>query len=58
MWYFSWILGLTAAILLAVMNAMWYGRKDKTTSERLLERTQRGLAVLKLRLDLEALTRS
>ena len=24
MWYFSWILGLTAALLLAVMNAMWY----------------------------------
>ena len=24
MWYFSWILGLTAAVLLAVMNAMWY----------------------------------
>ena len=24
MWYFTWILGLTAALLLAVMNAMWY----------------------------------
>lgn len=24
MWYFTWILGLTAALLLAVINAMWY----------------------------------
>jgi len=23
MWYFAWILGLTMAILLAVLNAMW-----------------------------------
>ena len=24
MWYFTWILGLTAALLLDVLNAMWY----------------------------------
>ena len=24
MWYFTWILGLTAALLIAAMNAMWY----------------------------------
>jgi len=24
MWYFTWILGLSAALLLAVLNAMWY----------------------------------
>ena len=29
MWYFTWILGLTAALLLAVMNAMWYEAKSK-----------------------------
>ncbi|MEW5792555.1 MAG: cytochrome bd-I oxidase subunit CydX [Pseudomonadota bacterium] len=23
MWYFAWILGVTMAILLAVLNAMW-----------------------------------
>ena len=28
MWYFTWILGLTAAILLAAMNAMWYEAQD------------------------------
>jgi cyd operon protein YbgT len=29
MWYFAWILGLTAALLLAVMNAMWYEAQDR-----------------------------
>jgi cytochrome bd-I ubiquinol oxidase subunit X len=24
MWYFSWMLGTTAAVLLAVVNALWY----------------------------------
>lgn len=24
MWYFTWVLGLTMAILLAVVNAMWF----------------------------------
>jgi cytochrome bd-I ubiquinol oxidase subunit X len=24
MWYFTWMLGLTMAVLLAVLNAMWY----------------------------------
>jgi cyd operon protein YbgT len=24
MWYFTWILGATAAVALAVMNAMWF----------------------------------
>jgi cyd operon protein YbgT len=24
MWYFTWILGLSAALLLGVLNAMWY----------------------------------
>jgi cyd operon protein YbgT len=35
MWYFTWVLGLTMAILLAVLNAMWHefepeeNRKDR-----------------------------
>lgn len=28
MWYFTWILGLTAAILLAAMNAMWFEAQE------------------------------
>lgn len=24
MWYFTWMLGLTMAVLLAVLNALWY----------------------------------
>jgi cytochrome bd-I ubiquinol oxidase subunit X len=24
MWYFTWMLGLTMAVLLAVLNAIWY----------------------------------
>jgi cyd operon protein YbgT len=24
MWYFTWVLGLTMAVLLAVLNAMWF----------------------------------
>lgn len=24
MWYFTWILGLTAALAIGVINALWY----------------------------------
>lgn len=24
MWYFAWMLGLTMAVLLAVLNALWH----------------------------------
>jgi cytochrome bd-I ubiquinol oxidase subunit X len=24
MWYFTWMLGLTMAVLLAVLNALWH----------------------------------
>lgn len=24
MWYFTWILGLTMAVMFAVLNAMWF----------------------------------
>lgn len=28
MWYFTWALGITMAILLAVLNAMWFEAQD------------------------------
>jgi cyd operon protein YbgT len=28
MWYFTWTLGLTMAILLAVVNAMWFEAQE------------------------------
>lgn len=32
MWYFTWVLGLAMAVLLAVVNAMWFEAQenDKT----------------------------
>lgn len=29
MWYFTWILGLTAALALGVINAMWYDAREE-----------------------------
>jgi cytochrome bd-I ubiquinol oxidase subunit X len=34
MWYFTWILGLTMAILLAVVNAMWFEMQETNQSAR------------------------
>lgn len=28
MWYFAWILGLAMAVLLAVVNALWYEAQE------------------------------
>ncbi|MEW5903245.1 MAG: cytochrome bd-I oxidase subunit CydX [Pseudomonadota bacterium] len=28
MWYFAWILGISAAVMLAVLNAMWYEAQE------------------------------
>jgi cyd operon protein YbgT len=28
MWYFAWGLGLTMAVLLAVLNAMWFEAQE------------------------------
>jgi len=28
MWYFAWMLGLAMAILLAVVNALWFEMQD------------------------------
>ena len=37
MWYFTWILGVGFAILLAIMNAMWgeneEGRNDSVSKD-------------------------
>lgn len=30
MWYFTWILGLGFAVLLAVVNALWLEAQDNT----------------------------
>ncbi|MFN3594213.1 MAG: cytochrome bd-I oxidase subunit CydX [Thiobacillaceae bacterium] len=29
MWYFAWILGLGFAVLLAVVNALWYEAQEE-----------------------------
>jgi cyd operon protein YbgT len=34
MWYFTWMLGLTMAILLAVVNAMWFEVQEANQSAR------------------------
>ncbi len=28
MWYFAWVLGLSAAVMLSVLNAMWYEAQE------------------------------
>ncbi len=33
MWYFTWVLGLTMAILLAVLNAMWLEVQQEKSKE-------------------------
>ena len=33
MWYFTWVLGLTMAILLAVLNAMWFEAQQERNDE-------------------------
>lgn len=30
MWYFTWILGVTMAVLLAVLNAMWFEAQEES----------------------------
>ncbi|MCI4677333.1 cytochrome bd-I oxidase subunit CydX [Rhodoblastus acidophilus] len=38
MWYFAWILGVTAAAAIGVINVMWYECQDS------LDRNGEGLA--------------
>ncbi|MFC7452918.1 cytochrome bd-I oxidase subunit CydX [Insolitispirillum peregrinum] len=33
MWYFAWILGVTAAAAIAVINVMWYEFRDTLDSD-------------------------
>ena len=33
MWYFAWILGVTAAAAIAVINVMWYEFSDQIDRE-------------------------
>ena len=40
MWYFTWILGLTAAVLLAAMNAMWYEAQESKGVEGVSDQTK------------------
>lgn len=28
MWYFAWVLGVSAAVMFAVLNAMWYEAQE------------------------------
>ncbi|MEW6676420.1 MAG: cytochrome bd-I oxidase subunit CydX [Pseudomonadota bacterium] len=28
MWYFAWVLGLSAALMLSVLNAMWFEAQE------------------------------
>ncbi len=34
MWYFTWVLGLGFAVLLAVLNALWLEARDEQASRR------------------------
>jgi cytochrome bd-I ubiquinol oxidase subunit X len=34
MWYFTWVLGLTMAVLLAVINAMWFEVQETNESSQ------------------------
>lgn len=33
MWYFSWVLGTTMAVLLAVVNALWFETQGTDPNE-------------------------
>ncbi len=33
MWYFAWVLGLGFAVLLSVLNALWYEAQEERRKE-------------------------
>jgi len=33
MWYFTWVLGLGFAVLLAILNALWFEAQDAQDNE-------------------------
>lgn len=37
MWYFAWILGVTAALAFGVINVMWYEFQNEFESEEAAE---------------------
>lgn len=34
MWYFTWILGLGFAVLLSIVNALWFEAQDEGRTNR------------------------
>lgn len=44
MWYFTWILGINVAVLLAIVNVLWlesnyaFGQRDEEQTRRSFER--------------------
>jgi cyd operon protein YbgT len=34
MWYFSWVLGIGFAVLLAILNAMWGETQESAAQDR------------------------
>ena len=40
MWYFAWILGIGFAVLLSIINAMWYeAQEDRETIAKAMNRS-------------------
>ena len=37
MWYFTWVLGLAMAIMLSVLNAMWFEAQQDRSKENDLQ---------------------
>jgi cyd operon protein YbgT len=42
MWYFTWILGVTAALAIAVINVMWYEFQNDFESAAVEEGDDKG----------------
>ncbi len=34
MWYFTWIIGVFAAVALGIINVMWYEAQDSYVAEK------------------------
>ena len=34
MWYFTWVLGLGFAVLLAILNALWFEAQDERDNNK------------------------
>lgn len=42
MWYFTWILGVTAALAIAVINVMWYEFQNSFETDQSSENDDNG----------------